>query len=123
MPDKNASKGYKGYCIDIIDEMARSLNFDYELYEDRKHGSMNERGEWSGIIRKLIDKEADIGLGGFSIMSERELFIDFTEPFYEVVGYTVLMRMTKRPTSLYKFFDVMEPVVWLCILAVYLSTW
>lgn len=30
------------------------------------------QGEWNGMVRKLIDKQADIGLGSMSVMAERE---------------------------------------------------
>lgn len=33
---------------------------------------MDDKGEWNGVVRKLIDKQADIGLGSMSVMAERE---------------------------------------------------
>lgn len=89
--DENAPKGFKGYCIDLIDEIAKIVSFDYDIkeVEDGKFGNMNEKGEWNGVVRKLIgsnsnqafflsfaysnislilDKQADIGLGSMSVM-------------------------------------------------------
>jgi glutamate receptor, ionotropic, invertebrate len=86
--DENTPKGFKGYCIDLIDEIAKNVDFDYDIkeVEDGKFGNMNEKGEWNGIVRKLIDKQADIGLGSMSVMAERETVIDFTVPYYDLVG-------------------------------------
>jgi glutamate receptor, ionotropic, invertebrate len=49
-------------------------------------------GEWNGIVRKLIDKQADIGLGSMSVMAERETVIDFTVPYYDLVGITIMVK-------------------------------
>nr|QGW50660.1 ionotropic receptor 18 [Propsilocerus akamusi] len=124
MKDETAPKGYKGYCIDLIDEIAKIVKFDYEIkeVEDGKFGNMNEKGEWNGVVRKLIDKQADIGLGSMSVMAERETVIDFTVPYYDLVGITILMLLPSTPSSLFKFLTVLETNVWLCILAAYFFT-
>ncbi|XP_055372265.1 ionotropic receptor 25a [Condylostylus longicornis] len=124
MKDKNSPKGYKGYCIDLIDEIAKIVKFDYEIYEveDGKFGNMDENGDWNGIVRKLIDKQADIGLGSMSVMAEREIVIDFTVPYYDLVGITIMMQRPTAPSSLFKFLTVLETNVWLCILAAYFFT-
>lgn len=42
MRDENSPKGFKGYCIDLIDEIAKIVNFDYDIkvVEDGKFGDM-----------------------------------------------------------------------------------
>uniref|UniRef100_A0A8D8MDM1 Glutamate receptor ionotropic, kainate 3 n=1 Tax=Culex pipiens TaxID=7175 RepID=A0A8D8MDM1_CULPI len=122
--DPSAPKGFKGYCIDLLDEIAKIVKFDYEIkaVEDGKFGNMNEKGEWNGIVRKLIDKQADIGLGSMSVMAERETVIDFTVPYYDLVGISIMMQLPSTPSSLFKFLTVLETNVWLCILAAYFFT-
>lgn len=97
--DENAPKGFKGYCIDLINEIAIIVGFDYDIKEvdDKKFGNMNEKGEWNGVVRKLIDKQADIGLGSMSVMAERETVIDFTVPYYDLVGITIMMVLPSTP--------------------------
>lgn len=70
MKDPKSPKGFKGYCIDLIDEIAKLVNFEYDIQEveDKIVGKMDENGEWSGLIRQLIDKKADIALGAMSVM-------------------------------------------------------
>ena len=52
-------------------------------------------------------------------MAERENVVDFTVPYYDLVGITILMKKPKVPTSLFKFLTVLEPEVWVCILFAY----
>ncbi|XP_043640733.1 ionotropic receptor 25a [Drosophila teissieri] len=122
--DETAPKGYKGYCIDLINEIAAIVHFDYTIQEveDGKFGNMDENAEWNGIVKKLMDKQADIGLGSMSVMAEREIVIDFTVPYYDLVGITIMMQRPSSPSSLFKFLTVLETNVWLCILAAYFFT-
>ena len=49
---------YKGYCVDLIDELKGLMDFEYELYEpaDKQYGTMNKSLEWNGMIKELITK-------------------------------------------------------------------
>lgn len=67
-------------------------------------------------------QKADIALGALSVMAERENVIDFTVPYYDLVGITILMKKPDIPTSLFKFLTVLEDSVWGCILAAYFVT-
>lgn len=122
MANKSAPKGYVGYCIDLMNQIAAKLDFEYEIEELPEFGKMDDDGIWNGVIEKLIDKEADIALGTMSVMSERETVIDFTVPFYDLVGITILMKLPRTPSSLFKFLTVLETNVWLCILGSYFFT-
>ncbi|XP_071055575.1 ionotropic receptor 25a [Onthophagus taurus] len=122
--DPDSPKGYSGYCIDLINDIATILKFDYEIYvaPDGKFGNMDIKGNWNGVVKELVEKRADIGLGSMSVMAERENVIDFTVPYYDLVGITILMKLPTTPTSLFKFLTVLENDVWLCILAAYFFT-
>lgn len=67
-------------------------------------------------------QRADIGLGSLTVMAERENVVDFTVPFYDLVGISILMKKPMIPTSLFKFLSVLEKEVWLCILSAYFLT-
>lgn len=122
MADASEPKGYSGYCIDLMDFIAGKLDFEYEIEELPEFGKMDDDGNWNGAIKKLIDKEADIALGTMFVMSERETVIDFTVPFYDLVGITILMKLPRTPSSLFQFLTVLETNVWLYILGSYLFT-
>jgi hypothetical protein len=55
-------------------------------------------------------------------MAERETVVDFTVPYYDLVGITILMKKPSVPSHLFKFLTVLETNVWLCILAAYFFT-
>ena len=54
---KPINERFEGYCIDLIKEIARILEFKYviKLVDDGVHGRKNERGEWNGMIKELIE--------------------------------------------------------------------
>ncbi|CAH0391759.1 unnamed protein product [Bemisia tabaci] len=122
--DENGNWKFSGYCIDLIEEIKSQIGFEYEIYvvPDNNFGNMDENGQWNGMIKELVEKRADIALGSLSVMAERENVVDFTVPYYDLVGITILMKKQKAPTSLFKFLTVLEQDVWICILGAYFFT-
>ena len=100
-----ATNGFQGYCIDLLEMIREDLNFTYDIYlvPDGKFGAMEQTGNWNGMIGQLVSGEADIALGPISVIAERETDIDFTVSFYDLVGTTILMRRTEVEYSLFKF--------------------
>lgn len=50
---------FEGYSINLIDEIAKELNFKYEftLAPDGKYGSYNKvTKKWDGLIKQLLDR-------------------------------------------------------------------
>lgn len=118
----NETNEWYGFCIDLLDAIRETVPFEYEIREGLQYGTLSENGSWNGVIRQLIDKRADIALGSLWVMAEREKVVDFTVPYYDLVGLTIMMLKTKTSTSLFKFLTVLENEVWLCILAAYFFT-
>lgn len=56
---------YEGFCIDIIKNISERLKFKPRFHEvgDGKYGNKDDKGEWNGIIRELMDHV------GFSFIS------------------------------------------------------
>lgn len=52
-------------------------------------------------------------------MAERENVIDFTVPYYDLVGLTILLKKPEFDYELFKFLIVLDENVWLCIIASY----
>lgn len=48
---------FEGFCIDLLKELANILGFTYEirLVPDGKYGSQDEKGQWNGMIKELIE--------------------------------------------------------------------
>ena len=97
------------------------MDFEYEIYEapGGVYGRLNEDDEWNGLIAELINKNADIALGAISVTVEREHAVDFAVPYYDHVGFTIMMKKIYVPTSMFRFLDVMENSVWCGITATY----
>nr|APZ81419.1 ionotropic receptor 25a [Adelphocoris lineolatus] len=121
---ENGKPKYSGYCIDLLEDIRSFVHFEYDIYvaPDNAYGNMDPSGNWNGMIKELIEKRAEIGLGALSVMAERENVVDFTVPYYDLVGITIMMKKQTTQTSLFKFLTVLENEVWLCILASYFFT-
>jgi len=54
----NGTVLYKGYCIDLLNELAKNLHFTYELYlsPDGMFGAETANGTWNGMIGELVNK-------------------------------------------------------------------
>ena len=64
-------------------------------------------------------RRADMGIGAISVMAEREQVIDFTMPFYDLVGFSILMKKIKQKKSLFFFKETVKDTVWGTILGAY----
>ena len=74
---------WAGFVPDIFDSLAIKLNFSYELANSRdgKFGAINDNGEWNGLIKDLIDDEADIVPSALFADKVRATAVDFITPF------------------------------------------
>ena len=95
---------YSGMLIDLLNELARRLSFQYDIYveKDMEYGYMDDEGNWNGMIRELMEGNADIGLGAVSLMSERMRVVDFTEPIYPPTGISILLQKPIVQTAFYR---------------------
>ena len=55
--NKNGTLQYEGYCVDLINEVAKILKFKYEFYSspDGKYGARMENGTWDGMVREILE--------------------------------------------------------------------
>jgi len=70
-----------GFDVDMAREMASAMGVDLELVPTA----------WDGIIGSLLTDKFDIIMSGMTITQERNLKVNFAEP-YIVVGQTILIR-------------------------------
>uniref|UniRef100_A0AC35U534 PBPe domain-containing protein n=1 Tax=Rhabditophanes sp. KR3021 TaxID=114890 RepID=A0AC35U534_9BILA len=114
----------EGYCIDLLSFIQNDLKINVELYldEEGRFGSIDENGVWNGVVGDLVIGNADFAISPLSVMAERETDIDYTVPYYDLVGTAILMKKTVVDNSLFKFLQVLEWPVWLAILCAYVLT-
>ena len=53
----------------------------FTLYFDQFGAENTTTGEWNGLVREIIDKNADLAVAAMTINYARESVIDFTKPF------------------------------------------
>ncbi|CAF1037279.1 unnamed protein product, partial [Didymodactylos carnosus] len=120
----NGTVQFEGYCIDMLNHIAKELNFNYSLrvVSDGNYGKEEDStGKWTGIIGELVDRNADLGVGALTITSAREKVIDFTKPFMNF-GITILFRKPLRTKpNLFAFLAPLSLEVWLCMGAAYVG--
>jgi polar amino acid transport system substrate-binding protein len=78
MTDKTGS--FVGFDIDMAKEMAKAMGVKF----------VPVNTAWDGIIPALLTKKFDIIMSGMTVTQERNLKINFAEP-YIVVGQTVII--------------------------------
>ena len=90
---------------------------EWTLYEAPTYGMMTPDGEWTedSLVYDLATGKADMAVGAISIMAERETVVDFTVPYYDLVGVAVVMKKMEAPTNLFNFMIVFENSVWFTI--------
>ena len=54
----NGTISYDGYCIDLLNELAKMLKFTFEIYHspDGMFGAEKEEGVWNGVIGELVNE-------------------------------------------------------------------
>ena len=74
----NGTITYEGYCIDLLNELARVLKFTYEIYysPDGMFGGVNENGIWNGMIGELVSEVCSIVGCSCYLTGSREVCVD-----------------------------------------------
>ncbi|XP_073341320.1 glutamate receptor ionotropic, kainate 3 [Pagrus major] len=114
---------FEGFCIDLLKELATILGFTYEirLVPDGKYGSQDEKGQWNGMIRELIEHRADLAVAPLTITYMREKVVDFSKPFMSM-GISILYRKPNTTNNgFFSFLNPMTPDIWVYILLAYLG--
>ncbi|XP_018792414.1 PREDICTED: glutamate receptor ionotropic, kainate 2 [Bactrocera latifrons] len=98
---------YEGYAVDLIQKLSDIMGFEYEFLIESRTGKLNpDTGEWDGMIRRLIDHQAQIAISDITITQARRQVVDFTVPFMQL-GISILYY--KRPPEAKNEFAFLEP--------------
>ncbi|XP_023327652.1 glutamate receptor ionotropic, kainate 1 [Eurytemora carolleeae] len=113
---------FEGFCVDLLEQIANQVGFKYyiELVPDNNYGALNlTTGKWNGLVRELMEGNADIAVGAMTINFARESVIDFTKPFMNL-GISILFKIPSgKPTRLFSFMNPLAIEIWLYVLAAY----
>ncbi|KAM7352229.1 glutamate receptor IIB [Cochliomyia hominivorax] len=110
---------FEGFAVDLIYKLAEECKFDFilEPVADNAYGSRDPvTDEWNGIIRQLIDNNAQLGICDLTITQARRTVVDFTVPFMQL-GVSILYYKPKPPEkSLFAFLQPFSVEVWFYLL-------
>jgi len=95
MADKKGN--FIGFDIDIAKEMAKAMGVKF----------VPVNTAWDGIIPALITKKFDIIISGMTITQERNLKVNFADP-YIIVGQTILLNK-KHEGVVTSYKDLNDP--------------
>ncbi|XP_037080703.1 glutamate receptor ionotropic, kainate 2-like isoform X2 [Pollicipes pollicipes] len=113
---------FEGFCVDLLARVAEMVGFRYrlELAPEGVFGYQDaETGQWNGVVRRLMDKKADLAVASMTINYARESVVDFTKPFMNL-GISILFKVPKsQPTRLFSFMNPLAVEIWLYVMAAY----
>ena len=71
-----------GVFPSILDLLKKALNFTMVKYirKDRQWGALKEAGQWTGIIRTMLDGGADLASASLTSNFDRSMVVDFLPP-------------------------------------------
>ncbi|XP_035721845.1 glutamate [NMDA] receptor subunit 1-like isoform X1 [Vespa mandarinia] len=124
--DHENSKIYccKGYCVDLLKELSKTINFTYNLALSPdgqfgsyviKNSSVGGKKEWTGLIGELVNERADMIVAPLTINPERAEFIEFSKPF-KYQGITILEKKPSRSSTLVSFLQPFSNTLWILVM-------
>lgn len=113
---------YEGYCIDLLNKLAKKLQFKYQIQEvaDGQYGKI-VNGSWNGMVKELLDRKADLAIVDLTINKERQSAVDFTHPFM-TLGIAIMYKKPKvEEAEMYSFLMPFSKEVWLSMGSAYVG--
>lgn len=93
------------------EEMGIEFEFEIELKSRGQYGSLDlSNNEWDGMVKDLVDGDADIAVGALVRNDYREAVVDFTKAWYE--GDVKLLILHPSWTFEYPFSMVYPINIW-----------
>lgn len=114
----------KGFCMDLLRELAKTINFTYNLTLSpdgqfgsyiNKNNSAGGKKEWTGLIGELVYERADMIVAPLTINPERAEFIEFSKPF-KYQGITILEKKPSRSSTLVSFLQPFSNTLWILVM-------
>ncbi|XP_022715797.1 glutamate receptor 2.7-like [Durio zibethinus] len=102
-----------GFCIDLFDEVLKSLDYDLP-YEFVPHS-----GSYDDLIFYVSNKTFDAAVGDITILAERMELVEFTQPFAES-GLSMIA--PAKSDSEWMFMKPFAPEMWVVTVALFIYT-
>ncbi|XP_011053979.1 PREDICTED: glutamate [NMDA] receptor subunit 1 [Acromyrmex echinatior] len=124
LTDDNQMFCCKGYCVDLLKELSKTINFTYSLALSPdgqfgsyviKNTSVGGKKEWTGLIGEIVNERADMIVAPLTINPERAEFIEFSKPF-KYQGITILEKKPSRSSTLVSFLQPFSNTLWILVM-------
>ncbi|XP_046375529.2 glutamate receptor-like [Haliotis rufescens] len=115
---ENETVSFDGLCIQLLQELAKQLNFSYTLVEpkDREWGRVLN-GSWTGLVKLLTHGEVDLVVAPMTMSDGRYTVIDFTVPYFYVHSVLILSKQDPNSNQRFTLLSLFRYEVLICILA------
>ncbi len=107
---------YVGFMSDVVHGLETVLNFQTKWVKpkDGSWGKPGKDGQWNGIVRDLIDHEADFSSGGLFMSADRAKHIDYAVGLMEVMNSLTMGLSKQRQTiNILAYINIYDEVTWL----------
>lgn len=113
-----------GMSIEILQVLSSRLGFDYDLYavEDGKFGSVDEHGNWNGMVNDLVLDKADLAVNVISIVQGRAEVVEFTNHYIETSFGIIRKSEQRKEFPSWEFLDPLTVQLEIVIMATTLFT-
>ncbi|XP_022235866.1 glutamate receptor ionotropic, NMDA 3A-like, partial [Limulus polyphemus] len=107
-----------GITMDLLMDLARDLNFDYDIYlvADGMFGTSRGGKSWNGLTADLVSGATHLVFSTFSITSSRYEVIDFSVPYFHS-GVSCLAASKLHNVPLSAFLVPFSIQLWVAIFA------
>ncbi|CAH8620594.1 unnamed protein product [Schistosoma mattheei] len=105
-----------GFAIDILNELAMHFNFRFRLFlpQNGTYGSLDEKGDWDGMMGELVNGRVDMIAAGLTINPRRSNYVEFIGPIVEdTVG--ILVKPSTANYLFFQMFHLFQINVWIAI--------
>ncbi|XP_059165876.1 glutamate receptor ionotropic, NMDA 2B-like [Physella acuta] len=105
-----------GLSMDLLKVLSTQLNFDFSITEvkDGQWGAIKSK-TWNGLVKTLLDGEADIVMTSLKINPERASAVRFSVPYLET-GIKIIVALRDGAISPTAFLEPYDYASWSLIL-------
>ncbi|XP_046553261.1 glutamate receptor ionotropic, kainate 3-like [Haliotis rubra] len=113
---ENGSVKFDGLCIQLLQELAKQLNFSYVLVEpEDKEWSRILNGSWTGLVKLLTDGDVDMIVAPMAVTESRNTVIDFTVPYFYVHSALIFKKQDPNTNKWLTLLSLFRYEVLVCI--------
>ncbi|KAK3039920.1 hypothetical protein RJ639_027755 [Escallonia herrerae] len=103
----SSKKPYDGFCIEVFEEVVNILERNYSFpYKFIPFG-----GTYGELIDEVIIEHFDAVVGDVTILANRSLYVEFTQPFAES-GLSMLVPVKSEAHKAWMFFKPLSLEMW-----------